>query len=281
MNHKQSSSLGTIVKKSNALARAKWAPQNIYEPRIVALVASCVQVDDEDLHSYLIPAKGLLGNNFGGKDQKELCGIVDSLMSRVLTLQSDERGWAKYQIFIRCRYHRDKGLLDVQFHPDLKQHYLGLKKHFTKYSLAEFLSLKSTYSQRLFEILKSWSNKPEITLKIESLHEMLQTPNSQKKNFGEFRRRALEKAYKDINENTSLRYEWEPIKTGRKVTEIRFVFSPIRQQALASKKTDEQSQNNNKLFFEAVACWKKQAQICVAPNSRTPEVCRICKKHIQ
>lgn len=102
---------------------------------------------------------------------------------------------------------------------------LDLQQCFTQYSLTEYLKLPSVYSQRIFEILKSWSGKPEVILPVSELHRLLDSPDSFQANFAEFRRRVLEKAHKDITEKTSFRYEWEPVKIGRSVEKIRFIFS--------------------------------------------------------
>ena len=60
---------------------------------------------------------------------------------------------------------------------------------------------------------------------IDELHSFLNTPITFRKNFIHMRLRVLDKAYKDINERTSLKYEWEALKTKNKVTAIRFIFS--------------------------------------------------------
>lgn len=117
----------------------------------------------------------------------------------------------------------------MRFDPGLKPHYLELKKHFTKYSLAEYLSLPSTYSQRIYEILRSWGECAVTEIGVSELHEMLRTPPSMRKTFGMFRNRVLEKAHSDITTLTQMRYEWEavtesgqPLKRGRPVVKVRF-----------------------------------------------------------
>ena len=42
--------------------------------------------------------------------------------------------------------------------------------------------------------------------------------------FPDFRRKVLEKAQLEINELTDINIEFEPIKTGRKVTSIKFII---------------------------------------------------------
>ena len=225
-----------LVKISNALARSRWLAESVWEPRLVAVVASKVRVDDADFQVYEIPVTEVLRDH-GGKDYKELETVANNIMSRVITIHTDD-GWKKRQVFCQCDFIRSKGLLLIGFHKDLKPHYLNLQKHFTQYNLMEFLLLPSVYSQRLFEILKSWDKIPEVIISINELHEMLSCPEYCRKNFKEFRRVVLEKAHKDITKHTTLHYDWEPIKKGRSVDSIRFVFSYSKVAILQKDKND-------------------------------------------
>lgn len=275
---------GEIVKKSNALARARWSAESVWEPRLVALLASKVRADDTDFQIYEIPvAEVMAEREKGGKDYREIESVVDRVMSRVLTIRDDVgRGWTKYNVFSRCRYRPSDGILELGFHPDLRPHYLNLQKNFAKYNLIDFLLLPSVYSQRLFEFLKSWDDTPETPLiPLIDLHEMLNTPASFRANFGEFRRRVLEKAHKDITSKTTLFYEWEPVKKGRAVVAVRFIFAKRRALLVTSQKTtssiEKQSKNNNIAFITAVNCFKEHGSICNSEYQKIT-ICELCRK---
>lgn len=223
-----------IVKKSNALIRGHWVVESILEPRIVAVLASKVHINDKDFKAYEIPVSEILGMHYGGENLRELSKVVERVMGRVLTIYDDcGKNWSKYNVFSKCSYISEKGALLLSFHPDLKPHYLQLKERFTQYSLSEFMSLPSIYSQRLYEILKSWNDKPEIVIDIEELYKMLDVPVSFRKDFGAFRRKVLEQAHKDIvgRTDSSLWFDWEPLKgkkSGKKTVAVRFVFNQTR-----------------------------------------------------
>jgi plasmid replication initiation protein len=112
---------------------------------------------------------------------------------------------------------------------------------------------------------------------------MLNTPESFQKDFREFRRWGLEKAHKDINGKTELRFEWEPVKQGRAVTAIRFVFSPERRvEAVATSKKKaqtKQSATSNKLFIAAVECFEREGRVCRDPDNK-PKVCAFCRENV-
>lgn len=278
-----------VVKKSNALARARWSAESVWEPRLVALLASQVRADDTDFHVYEVPVSAIMrerekrikGGTSGGKDFKEIEAVVDRVMGRVLTIKDEKgRGWTKYNVFSKCRYRAEDHVLELGFHPDLRPHYLNLKEKFAQWNLLEFLMLPSIYSQRIFEILKSWDDKPDVTITITDLHEMLDIPSSLRR-FPDFRRRVLEKAHQDIHKNTNLRFEWEPIKEGKAVTKIKFTFDKKRALYVATKKESEiqakQSKINNENFKRYLQCFNVHGSSCLGGH-QTKEVCDMCKK---
>lgn len=261
---------GPVVKKSNALARASWAVKSIYEPRLVALVASRVRVDDKDFQDYEIPLSELIGGASDGRTRQLLSDVVDGLLGRVLTLPRPN-GWAKCNVFSHVEFDGKAGLIRARFDPALKPHYLNLKSHFTEYALMEFLLLPSTYSQRLFEVLKSWDGIPEAVLTLAELFTMLDVPQTLQR-YPDFRRKVLEKAHKDITGKTGLRYAWEPIKQGRAVSAIRFTFG-ARSTQLSAKKDQAKRSKDNDLFKKAVAC-SQSVESCTPKKTKQCELCQ-------
>jgi hypothetical protein len=271
-----------IVKKSNALIRAQWTIESVLEPRIVAVLASKVHMNDADFKVYEVPISEVLGPKYGGHDVRELGTVVKRIMGRVLTIRESDTRIHRYNVFSRCTIDTQKGILELRFDADLKPHYLQLKEKFTQYSLAEFMSLPSTYSQRLYEFLKSWCDKPEVVAEIDDLYAMLDVPDSFRKNFKDFRRRVLDQAHKDIAERdgSSLWFDWEPIKRGRggKVAAVRFVFCETKAQELAKNQpppdelfVHQQLQRQSNTCFERL---KKRGQSCT-PNFKSDK-CRFC-----
>jgi plasmid replication initiation protein len=273
---------GELVRKSNALARARWQPVSIWEPRIVALIASKVHADDEDFQTYKIPIAELVGitdKNLSGFQYLEIRKAIQHIgKSTVLISGKNNRDFRQYNFFSMCGY--EHGCLVARFDPDLKPHFLNLKMKFTEFSLVQYLTLPSIYSQRLFEFLKSWSNckEGEITISVAELHELLDTPESFKNDFRLFRTRVLDKGHKDITAKTSLRYEWEAIKKGRSYLEVHFIFSYKIEALLEAKKIADMKtivNTNNKIFKKAVSCAEKKNGKC-AKQDNTKRTCEVC-----
>lgn len=268
---------GVLVKKSNVLARAIWAPESVIETRLIALVTARIRVDDQDFQDYDIPVTELIQQH-GGRDYQELMIGVDKLMSRIITIK-EAGGWVKYNIFSRCRYLLGLGVLQVSFNPDLRPHFLNLKERFVQYNLIEYMQLPSVYSQRIYEFLMSWKAAGQVEIPIDELHEMLCTAEVYRRDFFAFKSRILAKAHGDINKKTMFKYHWETVKKGRKVVAVRFIFD---QRLIAEQKRDGQVQGKqaeidvrNKQALAAFACHQARGGVCDMPKGGA--VCTVCE----
>jgi plasmid replication initiation protein len=264
-------SLGKTVRQSNDFARNRLNIHDLMAVRILACLASTVREDDVNFRELSVSAKSVLEHT-GGSNYKVLKMSCSKLLGCILEKKLNDRGgFQKYTLFSTIGY--KDGVIFARFHPDLRSFFLGLKSHFTKYDLKEFLKLPSIYSQKLFEYLKSWDDCIERIEDIEMICIILDVPESFRSNFKDFRRRVLDKAHEDISKLTSLRYEWEAIKKGTgktsPVTAIRFIFSPDGQSE--SQKAEKEARNKdirnirNKLFLESMKCFENR-QICETPG---------------
>ena len=85
--------------------------------------------------------------------------------------------------------------------------------------------MKSAFSVRIYELMKSYSFRHTITIELDELKRLLMVENVKSYvNYKDFRVKVLEKAQTEINELTDINIEFEPIKTGRKVTSIKFII---------------------------------------------------------
>ena len=273
---------GDIVKKSNSLARAKLHIDNALAAKIIATFIACLKADDTEFDEfYSLRAKDFISDS-SGKSYDHIRKTCENLLvsyAEIPNKKGDRERFSLIPFFREINY--DDGLITIQFNKNMKELLLQLKSFFTEYNLIEFLSLPSIYSQKLFEVLKSWATLPEKTINIDELQEILNVPNSFRIDFRNFRLRVLEKAHKDITGLTSLRYEWEPVKKGRAVVAVRFIFSRRRALPVAKAKEAEAqakgSTRNNRAFQAAVACAEKKGQCCTQQDNK-PGVCSVCVK---
>lgn len=275
---------GEIVKKDNRLVRSKINISNVEASRILANLVACIHTDDKTLKRvYRVAVKDFLSDT-SGRGYARIKGLCRELAQAIVELEEpDPDGphpiFKAGAIFSRIEYR--KGIIEAEFNGHMAPFLLDLQQCFTQYNLVEYLKLPSIYSQRIFEILKSWSRMPEVVISMTELHRMLDSPSSFRANFKEFRRRVLEKAHKDITTHTSFWYEWEPVKAGRSVEAIRFQFAPgqkaIAEETQQKAKEDKQRRLQAQRMSRALDCAKAKGGDCRTMDNK-PIVCKACRQ---
>src|SRR5690625_263214 len=95
----------------------------------------------------------------------------------------------------------------VDVHPDIRDMLLELKKYFTRVPVVELIACRSTYGQRLYELLYQYADTGIRLMTVEELREKLNLQNKYE-NFAHFRRRVLQQAKEDIEKHTKMRITW-------------------------------------------------------------------------
>lgn len=274
---------GELIKKSNVAIRSKFKIDDVAAARIFAAIISCIRTEDKDFQEYTIFANTVMPHH-SGKEYQLVKNALKTITSTVIEIPHSESvnpDFTVYPLFISASY--KKGQIFAKINPDLKPHFINLSTNFTSISLMKYLGLSTIYSQRLYEILQSYKKLPEVSLQLEKLYFMLNVPQSLKR-YPDFRRFVLERGHKEIIKKTGFNYEWEAIKKGRSIREIRFIFTKNRAlPVVKAKENDEknkQAQSNNVLWKLAYACWVKKDKSCTMQNNKK-KACELCVQLIQ
>ncbi len=99
---------------------------------------------------------------------------------------------------------------------------------FTPTNVTKYISLGATNAQRFYELLRMWTgNKTIIEYSVDEIKEYLMLQDKYKM-FKDFRVRVIETAIKELREKELLDiYKVEYIKTGRKITSIKFYVKDL------------------------------------------------------
>jgi plasmid replication initiation protein len=274
-----------LVKESNAIARAKLMPpsSSLWDERIIAVFASLNRIDENEFKLHLVDArKDLYASSLSTAQYRDIKKAIDRLTQSYFVIYGKGKAFRNFPIFEQIGLD-EQGNIAGKFNPALKEHYLELERQFSLRSLPEFQALGSTYSQALFRYLNSFKNFDEVTVKLSDLHDALSTPPSFRK-YDNLKRRVLEPAHQEITapKDTSLYFEWEPVKQGlRKVVAIRFIFNPVKVRLIEKKANEaEEAARFSKLQGGANECYVKHrgdGQEC-KPKTRSPK-CKYCTEH--
>ncbi|MED4051941.1 replication initiation protein [Priestia megaterium] len=273
------------VTKSNILIESTYK-LSLQEQRILLIMASKVQPNDETLKTYRFRAKDfieIVGNKKGTGFYSYLKEIVNGLQTKILTIKEKGRQ-RNYNWVITSIYEENEGYITLQFHPSLKYLFLELKEKFTSYQLENVVRLNSVYSIRIYELLKQYERLRKRELTLEELRHFLAIEPTKYKQYGHFKSKVLAVAQKEINNKTDIHFEFVEIKTGRKVTSIEFIItsSPaLNDSNYTQEKKLELDQSLSKLEYNTNSLEDDLAGLGVKPEKIEWLLSEFTKEHLE
>ncbi|MGG3196934.1 replication initiation protein [Priestia aryabhattai] len=273
------------VTKSNILIESTYK-LSLQEQRILLIMASKVQPNDETLKTYRFRAKDfieIVGNKKGTGFYSYLKEIVNGLQTKILTIKEKGRQ-RNYNWVITSIYEENEGYITLQFHPSLKYLFLELKEKFTSYQLENVVRLNSVYSIRIYELLKQYERLRKRELTLEELRHFLAIEPTKYKQYGHFKSKVLAVAQKEINNKTDIHFEFVEIKTGRKVTSIEFIItssSALNDSSYTQEKKLELDQSLSKLEDNTNSLEDDLAGLGVKPEKIEWLLSEFTKEHLE
>ena len=212
-----------LVTKSNMLIEANYKLGTV-EQKIILFLASQIQPHDSEFKNYKFTIREfskLVGLK-GTPKYNELKKITIDLMKKVFTVRIGNEV-TQVSWLSSVTYKENEGVMFLRFDPFLKPYLLELKRNFTSYRLENVVKLKSSYSIRLYELLKQYERIKERTFVLDELRLLLGAEEIYP-SYGNFKQRVLNVAQKELEKKTDLSFDVEEVKSGRRVTSIRFII---------------------------------------------------------
>ena len=131
-------------------------------------------------------------------------------------------------LFRTCGFLDREGVARFEFEDRLRSYVRYLAGNFTQYQLVQIKKLRSSYSLRLYEILrkahplKCTRDMSIIPYDLGELRSMLGVEKSAYRQYTQFRRSVLERIQAEIEEKTDISFNFESVRKGRKVQAIKF-----------------------------------------------------------
>jgi len=271
-----------IAMSNDLILKSQWPRLAINEQRLVLYMLALVKKDDHDFKTYKISIQEL--SNVLGCERKDLYKQFDQatsgLMSKIIRWieapYTQDETLHKVTWCSSARLTKGRGFVELSFDPHLKPFLLSLKGHFTLYELRSVIRLKNHYSLRLYQFLKfnqgmaKRDYRKSITVTLDWLREYLGIDTKGYSAYGSFKQRIIDPAKKDIADKTDLVFDYQPIKEGRKVTAIEFIWEhntdydqqvmPFMNTPLPSQKDSEDDPSDeieSKLMLIGFDDWKK------------------------
>lgn len=202
-----------IINARYALTRA--------EIDLVLVLLTAIHKDDKDFKDYEFTMSELELKTGRKWHSKQLKDTVKSLMSKPLELPKDGKdAWAIVNWFSHFSYDGD-GIISCTFDKRLKPYLVDIQGRMVLGDVRHLLPMKSSYSKRVYLLLKEYSKFGVRKFQTEELMEILKVPKSLK-NYADFKRNVLLRAEQEINKYTDLKVSFDEKKFGRKVKSITF-----------------------------------------------------------
>lgn len=205
-----------IVKQSYELNTARYR-LSVVETDIIFKMVAEIKNEDKDFQTYTFKVTELekaLGRSL---DRAYLKDTARNLMKKPLTINRGKGNFLTIGWLSSFEYFADRGEIELCFDPKLKPYLLELQDRFVKADIRHIFKLSSEYSKRIYTMFKQWEKLGKYEVSVEEWQKLLEVPDSLKR-YDNFKRKVLEIAKNQINENTDLLVYFKEIKTGRKVT---------------------------------------------------------------
>ena len=224
---------GYMVVKGNDLIQKNRFALSLTEQKTMAYICSMIEPMQTEESGFKLEYE------FKIREYSKICGIdydnganyayvketLKKLRDRSMWMTLEDGSETVVGWLDRVTTNKKSGLAHIRIDDRLIPYLFDLKQQFTQYQLYNILGMKSAFSVRIYELMKSYSFRHTITFEIDELKKLLMVEDVKSYNrFPDFRRFVLEKAQSEINELTDITIEFDPIKTGRKVTSIKFII---------------------------------------------------------
>ena len=167
---------------------------------------------------------------------RDLKGICESLMAKVIEIKKSEGGWRMFNIIEDADYIKGKGVVVLTINKKAEPYLLQLKELFTAFRLENVLCMDGKYAIRVYQQAKSNSYKGEYIINIDEFKKQLKLTQKSYKEYSNIKLKVLLPAIKEINSKTDVNIEVEEIKVGRRVEALKFKTSAKEQQKVRVSK---------------------------------------------
>lgn len=219
-----------VVMHNDLIKAAPTTAMSLNALKLLRTAIMNVVKQDSDFQTYRLTVKefsdllGISESNFRRDGMMD--NITDELMDARITLRhngdTEKFHWVSY-----CKY--NDGQIMLRLHDELKPYLLELSKLYTQYALSDILKMKTPSSIRVYELIAEGikgqtifaSQTAHVYLSVETIKAATGLAEKYKQ-FGMFRKRVIDKAVEEINENTSYFIQYTVDKPSRQIVGFDF-----------------------------------------------------------
>ena len=221
-----------MVVKANDLIQKSRYSLSLQEQRIVQYMISKITPEAVDLEEVDIDIKDICKvinvDHDSGGNYEHIRKTMKNIRDRSIWIELPNGDETTFAWFSTVIIRKHSGLVTLCFDKQMAPFLLQLNRQYTQYSLYFTLAMKSTYSIRLYELLKSYQNLGAATFSVDDLRKRLDATASYCDKFGVFRQKVLDGALKEIADFSDLDVKMETLRTGRVIDRVKFTIKEFR-----------------------------------------------------
>lgn len=209
----------TLVIKSNKLIGMQ-TQLSLVQMKIFALLISRT-LESPDTEYYRFSARELMAScNSNDSNYTVLQQTTASMIKPVIFKWKEEKEQEQYPLLDGVRY--KKWIVDIALHRSVKPFILNVATKYTKYYFENISFLNSTYSIRLYEVLKEFEFRGVRDFTLEDFRFLLNIKEGTYNRPYDLKTKIIEKAQKEIEEKTDISFSYQEKKEGRQLVGFSF-----------------------------------------------------------
>ena len=209
-----------FLRLSHFIVNGKYS-LSIAEINVILTLLTAIKKEDEDFKDYSFTLAEFNEKTDKNMTSTEFKKVVLSLSTKPISIDISKK-WEVFNWFSYFKY--ENGMIGCRFDKALKPYLLMIAKRFVMSELKTLLAMRSSYSKRIYLLLKEYAKIGKRSFKVEELQEILDVPNSHKTHYNKFKTSVLQKAETDINKFSDLEVKLFEKKRLRKVVEISYTI---------------------------------------------------------
>ena len=214
------------VVKSNKLIQQSRHSLSTTEQKIILYLLTKIKPKDNDLKIYDFQIRdfcSVCGISNSGTNYTDLKAAIKKLADKSFWVKTDNGEETLVRWIEKPYIEPHSGTMRIKLDVEMRPYLLGLKTKFTQYEIYYVLAMKSQYSIRVYELLKSYEFERNKKWEITEFKKLVGAEKYQR--HADFTRKVLDIAFREINELGDIRIDYTLEKVSRTYKFITFLIN--------------------------------------------------------
>jgi plasmid replication initiation protein len=215
----------SIVKKSNLMIRKARYSLSLQQQKVLCYLIAHLSENDTHETEKIFDIKAFYDfMEVNNKDYDKVRQALKTLADKSWWIQTENCTDILVRFLNTVKTNKRSGKARIKFHEDILPYLQQLKTQYTTYKIYYIMTMKSQYSIRLYELLKSVAGKELWYFDIDELRQIFMCEEKYDR-VNDFKKRIIEPSIEEINNKTDLNVTYEYFTEGRKIVGIEFYIS--------------------------------------------------------